>query len=112
MSALRILLAYGVSLKLSRRSYSITVCARDLQARGILEELISAAKRERDNLPGRKPRLVLKIAPDVRQDQLEDIAAAVRSVGVDGVIVSNTTVQRPASLKSGTSTQFSPCAVY
>lgn len=46
----------------------------------------------------RKPKLVLKIAPDLSEDEVADIAAAVRSSGVDGVIVSNTTIRRPPGL--------------
>ena len=48
-----------------------------------------------------KPKIVLKIAPDLSDSQLRDIAEAVRSAGegvVDGVIVSNTTIQRPKGL--------------
>ncbi|RKO91125.1 hypothetical protein BDK51DRAFT_35002, partial [Blyttiomyces helicus] len=40
------------------------------------------------------------IAPDLTENEIEDIAAVVTSVGVDGVIISNTTVSRPASLNS------------
>lgn len=59
--------------------------------------------RARDELAGlgphvRRPRLVLKIAPDLSDAELADVGAAVRGGGVDGVIVSNTTVSRPASL--------------
>lgn len=48
--------------------------------------------------PSRKPKILLKIAPDLTVDEVADIAFAVRNSGVDGVIVSNTTVQRPSSL--------------
>lgn len=49
----------------------------------------------------RKPKILLKIAPDLTMDEVADIAIAVRSSGVDGIIVSNTTVQRPSSLIDG-----------
>ena len=49
-----------------------------------------------------KPKLVLKIAPDLDESELVSIAAVVRSSGVDGVIVSNTTVRRPKDLSDRT----------
>ena len=49
-----------------------------------------------------KPKLVLKIAPDVDESELSAIAAVVRSSWVDGVIVSNTTVRRPKDLSDRT----------
>ena len=48
---------------------------------------------------GRKVPLFLKIAPDLQEADLEDIAAEVLEKAVEGVIVSNTTISRPA-LKS------------
>ena len=59
--------------------------------------------KARDQLPAseitaQKPRLVLKIAPDLNESQLIDIAVVIRDSNIDGVIVSNTTTQRPAHL--------------
>jgi dihydroorotate dehydrogenase len=54
----------------------------------------------RDELPN-KPPVLVKIGPDNTDEELADIASAALSCGVDGAIVSNTTNQRPASLKSG-----------
>ncbi len=42
----------------------------------------------------------MKIAPDLDEHGLDDIANAVLASGIEGVIVSNTTLARPASLKS------------
>jgi dihydroorotate dehydrogenase len=47
----------------------------------------------------RKVPLLLKIAPDLDQHAQDDIADVVRRSGIEGLIVSNTTVARPA-LKS------------
>ena len=44
--------------------------------------------------------MLLKIAPDLREDELQDIAAACSGGAVDGIIVSNTTLSR-AGLRSG-----------
>ena len=46
----------------------------------------------------RAPRLVVKIAPDLSEPELLDIALVIKESKVDGVIVSNTTVSRPSSL--------------
>lgn len=49
------------------------------------------------------PRMLLKLAPDLTKQQLEEVAAVINGTSaVDGVIVSNTTIQRPSSLISGT----------
>jgi dihydroorotate dehydrogenase len=82
---------------------------RGLQGRGMVEELLNAVVQERNALKPRsdsrmkwaQPKIVLKIAPDLSDKELAPIAAAIRESGIDGVIVSNTTVKRPAGLKSG-----------
>ncbi|KII85891.1 hypothetical protein PLICRDRAFT_44315 [Plicaturopsis crispa FD-325 SS-3] len=71
---------------------------RGLQTRRLLEELLTGVTDARDKLPSRKPKLVLKIAPDLEEADLESIASVVRRSSIDGVIVSNTTVQRPANI--------------
>ncbi|KAG8786728.1 Dihydroorotate dehydrogenase (quinone), mitochondrial [Ceratobasidium sp. 428] len=77
---------------------------RGLQNRGMLEELLDGVVKERDALPVggggeraglTRPKIVLKIAPDLDEVAIRDVAEAVRESGVDGVIVSNTTIQRP-----------------
>lgn len=74
---------------------------RDLQARSSLAELLSKVMAERNALAGNsKPVPVfLKIAPDLAEGDLEDVAAEVLANKVEGVIVSNTTLSR-AGLKS------------
>lgn len=71
---------------------------RDMQARGALAELLARVVAARDAVAGtgRRTPVLLKIAPDLHQADLEDIAAEVGDKGVDGVIVSNTTISRPA----------------
>jgi len=68
-----------------------------------LEDLLTSVKKARDELEpspitARRPRLVLKIAPDLEESQIVDIADLIRKSNIDGVIVSNTTISRPASL--------------
>ena len=48
----------------------------------------------------KRPPLLLKIAPDLADADLADIAAVAMAGGLDGVIVSNTTISRPESLQS------------
>jgi dihydroorotate dehydrogenase len=72
---------------------------RDLQARGMLEELLRGVLMARD-ATGARPPLLVKIAPDLTDQQRADIAAVALAAGIDGIIVSNTTVARPASLRS------------
>ena len=72
---------------------------RDMQARASLAELLSRVVAARDAATpkaGRKAPLFLKIAPDLQEADLEDIAAEVLEHKLEGVIVSNTTIVRPA----------------
>jgi dihydroorotate dehydrogenase len=72
---------------------------RGLQNRNELTKLLHMLVLERDVLKIRTP-LVLKIAPDIELDTLDDIVDVALCAGIEGLIVSNTTVARPASLKS------------
>lgn len=71
---------------------------RDLQARALLEELLRAVLRAREEA-GVRPPLLVKIAPDLSKTEREDIAAVALATGVDGIIVSNTTIARPSELR-------------
>ncbi|KAL1743215.1 Dihydroorotate dehydrogenase-domain-containing protein [Schizophyllum fasciatum] len=76
---------------------------RGLQERGLLEQLLSSVSDARKKLPAsdfvpKGPKLLLKISPDLTPAQITDIASVVRTSHVDGVIVSNTTIQRPKGL--------------
>jgi dihydroorotate dehydrogenase len=79
---------------------------RELQARPRLIELIqrvqaararAAGAREGGGAPG--PPLLLKIAPDLSDDELRDMAEVALETGLDGLVVTNTTVARPKGLK-------------
>uniref|UniRef100_A0A3P9AAZ2 Dihydroorotate dehydrogenase (quinone), mitochondrial n=1 Tax=Esox lucius TaxID=8010 RepID=A0A3P9AAZ2_ESOLU len=73
---------------------------RDLQGKGKLCQLLDKVLRERDALPkGRRPPVLVKIAPDLTLQDKQDIADVVTELGVDGLIVSNTTVSRPTTLR-------------
>lgn len=71
---------------------------RNMQARESLAELLARVMDARDTEAerlGRKTPVFLKIAPDLHEGDLEDIAAEVTEKAVEGVIVSNTTIGRP-----------------
>lgn len=72
---------------------------RDLQGRAFLDELLQRVLEARAK-SGLSTRVLLKIAPDVSEIQLDDIVEVARTHGIDGMIVSNTTIARPESLKS------------
>lgn len=70
---------------------------RGLQGKDFLTRLLSEVVAERDNLSveqALKPKVIVKIAPDLDEQEIEDIAGAIRGSGIDGAIVSNTTVKR------------------
>jgi dihydroorotate dehydrogenase len=73
---------------------------RALQGREPLAALIEAVKAARaDACPTAPPPLLVKIAPDLQPEDKADIAAVALASGIDGLIVSNTTLARPASLR-------------
>lgn len=76
---------------------------RDLQQKDALVQLLGALKAAREvcrQMHGRNVPIALKVAPDLDHKQREDIVEAVLAHQIDAIIVSNTTTQRPASLKS------------
>jgi dihydroorotate dehydrogenase len=70
---------------------------RDLQKKEALDALIAKALEARQACATRRP-LLIKIAPDLDLAALDDIVAVARGRGVDGMIVSNTTIARRAGL--------------
>src|SRR3984957_8723166 len=72
---------------------------RDLQRREALDDLIARVVDARDKTEPHRP-LMLKIAPDLDARGLEDIVATALTRRIDGLIISNTTVARPATLTS------------
>lgn len=77
---------------------------RDLQARSALADLLTAVISSRDactHTLGRHVPVLLKIAPDVADEDLNDIVEEVLAKNVDGLIVSNTTVTRDGLSGSG-----------
>lgn len=76
---------------------------RALQAREQIAALLRTVidVRTRATPKGSKPPvLVMKVAPDLTQAELRDLGEVAVESGIDGLIVANTTVARPASLRS------------
>jgi len=74
-----------------------TIGLRRLQGREMLEELLGAIQKERESISlgrgGHAPILV-KIAPDLNHEELDDAIGVILDKGMDGVIATNTTLAR------------------
>ncbi|PWZ00164.1 hypothetical protein BCV70DRAFT_200321 [Testicularia cyperi] len=82
---------------------------RRLQRRGVLEDLLTQVVKARDGMVESHLKfsdskvqvpLLVKIAPDLSEEELHDVADAAINSGIDGLVISNTTISRPASLRS------------
>jgi dihydroorotate dehydrogenase len=74
---------------------------RQLQRAAMLDRLLARVVDARDRVTrnaGPTP-VLLKIAPDLTLADLDDVVGVARSRRVDGMIVGNTTVTRPAALR-------------
>jgi dihydroorotate dehydrogenase len=70
-----------------------TLNLRRLQARETIEELLKAVVEARNGLQPRVP-LLVKIAPDLTEAEVDDVLGAVALAGIDGIIATNTTISR------------------
>jgi dihydroorotate dehydrogenase len=74
---------------------------RDLQNEAKLTNLLTHVVKERNSLsgelidPSRKPPILVKIAPDLTEPEIKSIAQSAKDAKIDGIILSNTTIQRP-----------------
>ena len=75
---------------------------RNLQDKEELEQLLALLIEERSRLTQRVP-LLLKIAPDISPAGLDDLTTVALASGIEGLVVSNTSIARPATLAD-------PCA--
>ncbi|HYM01553.1 MAG TPA: quinone-dependent dihydroorotate dehydrogenase [Stellaceae bacterium] len=74
---------------------------RDLQRKSAVTALIERLLEARAAaMPRRPPPLLLKIAPDLTTQERADLAKAALATGIDGLVIANTTVARPATLSS------------
>ncbi|GMH10902.1 hypothetical protein Nepgr_012743 [Nepenthes gracilis] len=71
---------------------------RQLQGRKQLKDLVKKVQAALDEMQWGEegpPPLLVKIAPDLSRQDLEDIAAVALALHIDGLIISNTTISRP-----------------
>ena len=74
---------------------------RNLQQSAALDELLAKAidARERVRKDAGDSPVLLKIAPDLSLTELDDVVQIARARRVDGMIVANTTLARPSTLR-------------
>ncbi len=65
---------------------------RDLQAVSTLEPIVTAVQEAANHAAARDVPVLVKIAPDLVDEDIAEIAAMVRDTGLAGVIASNTTI--------------------
>ena len=66
---------------------------RDLQDKIPLTKLLKSLQNINSNKAKRKP-ILLKISPDLNNDQLDDIIQIVSDTKIDGIVATNTTISR------------------
>ena len=74
---------------------------RALQTRQALEELLGRLAETRSALKAASADapVLLKVAPDLQDDEIEAIVETVLAFGLNGIIAGNTTISRPDSLR-------------
>ncbi len=92
--------AYGDYITINISSPN-TPGLRDLQLRGRIETLVKKIQKKQSEIEllSKKP-IFIKISPDLDDEQLRDIALMSLANNVNGLIISNSTVQRPDTLIS------------
>lgn len=66
---------------------------RELQEKESLKKILTSLQAINDKLETKKP-ILLKIAPDLTTQQLDDVAALALEIKLDGLIATNTTISR------------------
>ena len=67
---------------------------RDLQAVGRLGPLLESVRRAADEVTSERVPLLVKIAPDLSDDDVLAVADLALELGLDGIVATNTTVSR------------------
>lgn len=66
---------------------------RELQDQKALTEILTKLQEMNNAKPKRKP-ILLKVSPDLNDQQLDEVIAIVHDTGIDGVVATNTTITR------------------
>ena len=83
----------GVHMHMTPQGWIGPVCGPVDQVKGTRDRMSWGARGA--------PPLLIKIAPDLTELDKRDIAAVALACHVDGLIVSNTTIQRPGAAQGG-----------
>lgn len=80
---------------------------RDLQGENALDDLLGRIQEVRSELTGDNPSvpIFLKVAPDLDYGDIDRVTEQARMYGMNAIIVSNTTLDRPEWLKSANRTE-------
>ncbi len=81
---------------------------RDLQNESLLNDFlqkISQCKNNLQKISHKNTPILLKIAPDLELEQQKNIAKIVMDNAIDGIIISNTTIERNFNLKNSKSVE-------
>jgi len=75
---------------------------RDLQGANALDDLLGRIQEKRAELAGNAPSvpIFLKVAPDLDYSEIERMTDQAQTYGMNAIIVSNTTIDRPDDLRS------------
>ncbi len=74
---------------------------RELQNRGRIEKLVQTLQKKQDEMNSlENTPIFFKIAPDIDEEQIRDIALISLANNIDGLVISNSTIERPDTLKS------------
>jgi dihydroorotate dehydrogenase len=66
---------------------------RELQEKSSLHKILTHLQGINAQMPTQKP-ILLKIAPDLSQEQIDDVIALAMEIQLDGLVCSNTTISR------------------
>jgi len=91
-------LAHYVTINISSPN---TPGLRDLQNRDQIEKLVKSLKETKNQLASlENTPIFFKISPDLEEEQIRDIALMSLANNIDGLVISNSTIERPNTLRS------------
>jgi dihydroorotate dehydrogenase len=85
---------------------------RALQRKADMQALTEAVLAERDALTsriGKRLPVLVKVSPDLSSEEIAEVAEVSLATKIDGLIVSNTTLQRPVSLCDAQASEVVRC---
>jgi dihydroorotate dehydrogenase len=77
---------------------------RELQEKDALKKILVNLQEQNTNYQNRRP-ILLKIAPDLTKEQLDDVVDLATEIKLDGLVATNTTISREGLLTSNAEVQ-------